>query len=228
MKCIVLALTNESDCVSTTRESIQRLADPPIWGNDVSEISRHADYRQALIAIKQRIQTSQTRAVLAVNAELLGLYWDIGRQLEAWQRERAWGSAVVEQMAQDLQASYPGMKGFSRSSLFAMRQFYAFFSPQFEVVPQPVGQMPWWHVRTLLAKIKSVDLVLLYARACTEHGWSRTVLEWQIEQRYHERAGQAVGNFAQTLPAPQSELVQQRKTSWTWSTRCATSTSPWA
>ena len=175
----------------------------------MGNITHHSDYRLALAAIKQRIQSSQTRAVLAVNAELLGLYWDIGRQLDAWQRERAWGSAVVEQMAQDLQASYPGMKGFSRTSLFAMRQFYAFFSPQFEVVPQPVGQMPWGHVRTLLAKVKSVELVLLYAQACAEHGWSRTVLEWQVEQRFHERAGKAVGNFAQTLPAPQSELVQQ-------------------
>lgn len=69
--------------------------------------------------------------------------------------------------------------------------------------------MPWGHVRTLLAKVKSVDVALLYARACGEHGWSRTLLEWQIEQHFHERAGQAVGNFAQTLPAPQSELVQQ-------------------
>jgi len=73
--------------------------------------------------------------------------------------------------------------------LFAMRQFYAFFSPQFAVVPQPVGQMPWGHVRTLLAKVKSVELVLLYAQACFEHGWSRTVLEWQIDQRFHERTG---------------------------------------
>ena len=175
----------------------------------MSDITHHTDYRQALAAIKQRIQTSQTHAVLAVNAELLNLYWDIGHQLDSWQRERAWGSAVVEQMARDLQASYPGMKGFSRTSLFAMRQFYAFFSPQFEVVPQPVGQMPWGHVRTLLAKVKSVELVLQYAQACIEHGWSRTVLEWQIEQRFHERAGKTVGNFAQTLPSPQSELVQQ-------------------
>ncbi len=69
--------------------------------------------------------------------------------------------------------TYPGMEGFSGSSLFAMRQFYAFFSPQFEVVPQPVGQMSWGHVRTLLAKVKSVELVLLYAQACSEHGWRR-------------------------------------------------------
>lgn len=155
----------------------------------MSEITHHSDYRQALAVIKRRIQTSQTRAVLAVNTELLSLYWDIGRQLEAWQCERPWGSAVVEQMALDLQATYPGMKGFSRTSLFAMRQFYAFFSPQFEFVPQPVGQIPWGHMRTLLAKVKSVEVVLLYAQACIEHGWSRTVLAWQIEQRFHERAG---------------------------------------
>lgn len=175
----------------------------------MSEITQHIDYHQALASIKQRIQAAQVRAVLSVNAELLTLYWDIGRQLDTWQRERAWGSAVVEQMALDLQVTYPGMKGFSRTSLFAMRQFYAFFSPRFEFVPQPVGQLPWGHVRTLLAKVKDVDVVMVYAQGCVDNGWSRTVLEWQVEQRFHERAGQVVGNFAQTLPAPQSELVQQ-------------------
>jgi hypothetical protein len=77
----------------------------------MSSITRHTDYRAALATIKQRIQAAQTRAVLAVNAELLGLYWDIGRQLDAWQRERAWGSAVVEQMALDLQSQLPGHEG---------------------------------------------------------------------------------------------------------------------
>lgn len=175
----------------------------------MSEITRDTDYRQALTDIKLRIQSAQVRAVFAVNSELLALYWDIGRRLLKWQKDQGWGAAVVEQMSSDLHASYPEMKGFSRSSLFAMRQMVAFFSPQFEFVPQPVGQMPWGHVRTLLAKVKAVDSALLYAQYCIENGWSRSVLEWQIEQRFHERAGKAVGNFTKTLPAPQSELVQQ-------------------
>lgn len=175
----------------------------------MSDITGNDDYRQALADVKRRIQAAQVRAVLAVNAELLTLYWDIGRTLMQWQSEQGWGAAVVEQMARDLQAAYPGMKGFSRTSLFAMRQFFAFFSPSFEFVPQPVGQIPWGHVRTLLAKVKNVDTALVYASACIQNGWSRTVLEWQIEQNFHQRAGQAVGNFAKTLPAPQSELVQQ-------------------
>jgi hypothetical protein len=64
--------------------------------------------------------------------------------------------AVLGQMALHLQAVYLGMKGFSRTSLFAMRQFYAFFSPLFEFVPQAVGQMPWGHVRILLDKANSL------------------------------------------------------------------------
>lgn len=175
----------------------------------MSKISHNSDYQKVIEAIKQRIQASQTRAVLAVNTELLNLYWDIGKQLDGWQRERAWGSAVVEQMAQDLQSLYPGMKGFSRTSLFAMRQFYAFFCERFESVPQVVGQLPWGHLRTLMAKIKSVDTALLYAQGCVEHGWSRTVLEWQIDQQYHVRIGKTVSNFTKALPSPQSELAQQ-------------------
>ncbi len=68
----------------------------------MSELAHQEDYRQLLAAIKQRIQTSQTPAVLAANTELPGRHRDI----------------------------------------FAIRQFYALFSPQFEFVPQPVGQIP--------------------------------------------------------------------------------------
>ena len=178
----------------------------------MTALAHHTDYRQGLEDIKRRIQSAQTRAVLAANTELLQLYWDIGRQLAQWQKERDWGTAVVEQMATDLQSAYPGIKGFSRPSLFAMRQFYAFLSPrfgQFEFVSQPVRQIPWGHIRTLLVKVKSVDEALRYAQACVDNGWSRSVLTLQIEQRYHERIGQAASNFAKALPAPQSELVQQ-------------------
>ncbi len=175
----------------------------------MNDISRTSDYRSALADIKQRIQESRVRAVLSVNAGLLELYWEIGRRLAQWQAERGWGAAVVKQMAADLQSTYPGMKGFSRTSLFAMRQFHQSFSPRHQNVPQPVGQIPWGHVRTLLAKVKSADQALRYAQACVDHGWSRTVLEWQIEHGFHMRAGKSVGNFANTLPPPQSDLVQQ-------------------
>ncbi len=175
----------------------------------MSEINVHADYRLALNEIKQRIQATQMRAVLAVNNELLVLYWHIGQTIVTLQQVQGWGGAVVEQMAADLQAEYPGIQGFSRSSLFAMRQFYLFFSKRFEIVPQPVGQIPWGHIRTIMGKIKDVDIALFYATACIENGWSRTILELQIEQGLHLRQGLAPSNFKAVLSAPQSELAQQ-------------------
>lgn len=175
----------------------------------MGEISLSIPYRQELEEIKQRIRAAQTRAILAVNREILDLYWHIGRSIVGLQKSQGWGGAVVEQMSADLQAEHPGIQGFSRTSLFAMRQFYLFFSPRYEVVPQPVGQLPWGHVRTLLGKTKDIDIALLYSIECAENGWSRAVLELQIEQAMHLRKGNAPSNFQAVLPAPQSDLAQQ-------------------
>ncbi len=175
----------------------------------MSEIKFQLDYKLALTEIKQQIQTTQLRAMLAVNLDLLRLYWHIGQTLVSLQQAQGWGAAVVEQMAADLQSEYPGILGFSRNSLFAMRQFYLFFSPRFEVIPQPVGQLPWGHIRVLMAKTKDIDIALFYAIACIENGWSRNILELQLEQKLHLRQGAAPNNFKAALPAPHSEFAQQ-------------------
>src|ERR1039457_6907451 len=141
------------------------------------EISINPDYRQVLDEIKQHIKSSQLRAVLAANSELIGLYWHIGQSIVTLQAAKRWGTAVVEQLAADLRAEHPGIQGFSRTSLFAMRQMYIFFSTRFETVPQIVGQLPWGHIRTILGKIKDVDVALFYMDACTENGWTRPILE---------------------------------------------------
>ncbi len=175
----------------------------------MSLITVHVDYRLALGEIKQRIQTTQMRAVLAANNELVSLYWYIGQKIVTLQQAQEWGGAVVDEMAKDLQAEHPGIQGFSRTSLFAMRQFYLFLSHRFTIVPQPVGQLPWGHIRTILSKIKDVDVALFYAAACAENGWSRSILSLQIEQGLHLRQGLAPSNFKAVLPSPQSELAQQ-------------------
>lgn len=173
------------------------------------EFTRHTAYLGAISAIKARIAVAQSRAVLSANAEMLGLYWHIGQTIVQLQEAQGWGAAVVEQMAHDLRAAHPGITGFARTSLFAMRQFYVFLSPRFAFVPQAVGQMPWGHVRALMAKLKDVDLALWYAQACVQHGWSRDVLTWQMEQCLHLRQGAAPSNFDVTLPIAMSDLAQQ-------------------
>jgi predicted nuclease of restriction endonuclease-like (RecB) superfamily len=167
------------------------------------------DYRAFLQSLKERIQQAQVRAALSVSRELLQLYWQIGRDLDVASQQRAWGSKVVERVAQDLQESFPGVAGFSKRNLERMRGFYQAYPDEPQFAAQPVSQLPWGHNLVLLQKLKDPTLRQWYAAQALEHGWSRAILEAQIETSLHQRQGVALTNFAQTLPAPRSDLAQQ-------------------
>jgi predicted nuclease of restriction endonuclease-like (RecB) superfamily len=166
------------------------------------------DYQLWLGDLKAQIQVAQQRAVLAVNQELLKLYWLIGNDILQRQQQQGWGSKVIDQLAKDLRVAFPELKGFSARNLKYMRAFAeAWREPEF--VQQPVAQLPWGHHLVLLTKLKESSSRLSYAALVQQHGWSRNVLVHQIESQVLQRQGQATTNFAQTLPAPQSELAQQ-------------------
>ncbi len=145
---------------------------------------------------------------MTVNQELLKLYWQIGNDILQRQQQQGWGSKVIDQLAKDLRVAFPELKGFSARNLKYMRAFAeAWGEPEF--VQQPVTQLPWGHHLVLLTKLKESSSRLSYAALVQQHGWSRNVLVHQIESQVLQRKGQATTNFAQTLPAPQSELAQQ-------------------
>jgi predicted nuclease of restriction endonuclease-like (RecB) superfamily len=100
------------------------------------------------------------------------------------------------------------MRGLSRANLFYMRAFAEAYRDD-AIVQQLAGQLPWFHNVVIFTRLKTPELREWYIRACLEHGWSRAILEAQIETRLHERQGKAITNFARTLPAPASELAQQ-------------------
>lgn len=158
--------------------------------------------------LKSRIHTAQQRATLAVNRELILLYWHVGRDIAIRQAEQGWGAKVIDRLAQDLRAAFPEMKGFSRANLMYMRAFSQAWS-EAEIVQQPVGQLPWGHNLVLLTKLKDRAQRLAYAQRAIEHGWSRNMLNIHIEQRLLEREGQAATNFSQRLPSPQSDLARE-------------------
>lgn len=167
-----------------------------------------ADYQQWLKNLKTRIQSAQQRAVLAVNQELITLYWHIGSEILQRQHQQGWGSKVIDQLAQDLRQAFPDMKGFSVRNLKYMRRFAELW-PDAEFVQQPAAQLPWFHICTVMDKLPTEDERRWYMQKAIEYGWSRNVLVHQIESRLLERQGKAATNFAQTLPSPQSELAQQ-------------------
>ena len=167
-----------------------------------------ADYAAWLAELKNRIHGAQQRASLAVNRELVLLYWQIGRDILARQRNEGWGAKVIERLSQDLRTAFPDMKGFSRANLMYMRAFAEAW-PDPAIVQQAVGQLPWGHNLVLLTKLKTPEQRLIYAQRAIEHGWSRNVLGIHIERRLLEREGQALSNFAQQLPQPDSDLAQE-------------------
>jgi len=99
------------------------------------------------------------------------------------------------------------MRGFSPRNLKYMRALAEAW-PSGEFVQQAAAQLPWFHLCTLLDKLKTNDLREWYALRAAEHGWSRSVLVMQIETRLHERQGNAITNFPDRLPPPQSDLAR--------------------
>lgn len=171
------------------------------------------EYTETLIALKKQVLETQIKATLAANTELIKLYWNIGKTIAGKQKLSAWGSNVIERLAIDLQAAFPGLGGFSRTNVFRMKSFFE----SYQKIPQAVGQLedlpffkiPWGHNAVLIEKIKDLNTRIWYAQKSIEHGWSRTILEMQIESKLHARSGKAITNFTRTLPTPHSDMAQQ-------------------
>lgn len=165
-------------------------------------------YSHFLHDLKTRIRAARTRAALAVNSELILLYWQIGRDIQVRQEQQGWGAKVIERLAVDLRAEFPDLKGFSRANLMYMRSFAAAWDSE-EIVQRLVGQIPWGQNITLITKIKVREEREWYARKLVELGWSRLVLEHQIESGLINRQGKAITNFSKTLSSSQSDLAHE-------------------
>ncbi|MDD5391789.1 MAG: PDDEXK nuclease domain-containing protein [Thiothrix sp.] len=167
-----------------------------------------AGYQDWLASLKTRIHTAQQRATLAVNRELVLLYWQIGQEILTRQSTQGWGAKVIDHLAHDLRVAFPEMKGFSPRNLKYMRTFAQNWGSS-EFVQEVLAQLPWYHHITLLDKLKTQATREWYAQQAITHNWSRNVLVMQIETNLMDRSGKAVNNFAQCLPAPQSDLARE-------------------
>jgi len=167
-----------------------------------------ANYEAFLSALKERVRTAQMRAMLAVNAELVLLYWQIGRDILERQQQEGWGTKVIERLAKDLKREFPDMQGFSARNLKYMRAFAEAY-PDELIVQEVLAQITWYHNIALLEKLKRPQERLWYASATVTNGWSRNILVMQIETRLYDRQGGAITNFDRTLPRPDSDLTSQ-------------------
>ena len=178
-----------------------------IAASETSTADLPLDYTGWLASLKQRIQSAQQRAALAVNRELVLLYWQIGQDILERQQAQGWGAKVIDRLARDLSAAFPGMKGFSPRNLKYMRAFAQAW-PEEAIVQEVLAQLPWYHQLALLDKLKTREDREWYAFKALEHGWSRNILAMQIESRLHQRQGAAQTNFDRHLPSHQSDLAR--------------------
>ena len=196
----------------------------------VKKLSNKTDFAALLADVKQRIQTAQTRAMLAVNSELVRLYWDIGRLIDLRQKQEGWGASVIPRLAAELKNEMPEIKGFSERNIGLMIAFYreypapdSILQPavaklgKTAILPPPVAKfegetfwaIPWAHHVTLMQCVPAIQSRLWYMQKVLSNGWSRNFLRLQIDAEAYERHGKIKSNFAQVLPPHQSDLVQQ-------------------
>ncbi|MDX8430189.1 MAG: PDDEXK nuclease domain-containing protein (plasmid) [Candidatus Algichlamydia australiensis] len=165
-------------------------------------------YIGLLKEVKAKVSSAQLKAAIAVNSELIKLYWDIGKSLSEKQAKEKWGAKVTEKLAKDLKNAFPSMKGFSLTNIKYMVQFAEAY-PDMEFSQQAVGQIPWGHNILIIQRLKSSEERLWYVNKTIENGWSRKELLNNTASKLHLRQGGAVTNFKHTLPSSQSGLAEQ-------------------
>ena len=161
------------------------------------------DFKDIVLNIKNEIKTSQTKTMIEVNKNLITLYFRLGKIIS---ENSKYGKSFIKNVSTELKLEFPNMKGFSERNLNYMKLFYEEYRDD-ENLQQLVANLPWGHNLLLMEKFKDKKIRKLYAQATVENGWSRNVLSFQIDGQYHLRVGKSANNFNNTLPNPNSDLV---------------------
>jgi len=186
------------------------------------------EYKEFIFQIKAQIQSTQIKAAVSVNKEMLRLYWFIALSIIEKQKQISWGDGLIKQVSKDLQNEFPEMKGFSIRNIKYMRQWCIFWMNEKSIAKQVVSQLnsigqqvvaqleneiifqiPWGQNLVIISKSKSKEEAIFYLQKTIEFNWSRAVLVHHIELGLYEREGKATTNFEQKLPKPQSDLAIQ-------------------
>jgi len=181
----------------------------------MSEIGT-TEYAEFLVDIKSRIRQRQYQAFRAVNTEMVALYWEIGESIDRKQQKLGWGKAVVEMLARDLQAEFPGRNGFSVQNLWFMRQFFCAYRDQPKLQPL-VREISWAKNLVIFTRCKDGLEREFYLRATARFGWTKAVLQHQVDNKSYEKYLLNQTNFDKTLsPELQAQAVLAVKDSYTF------------
>jgi len=187
-----------------------------------------AAYKQWIQELSLRYRQSQIKASIRVNSEMLRFYWSVGKDIAERQFDNKYGSHFYENLSKDLVAALNVKKGLAPTSLRYTKYFYQLYSPLFENRRQPADDLndaiyrqpaeeldllfciPWTHHQKIIDKVQGdSQKALFFVRKTWENQWGRGMLVNFLGTDLYEREGKALGNFSTTLPAVESDFVQQ-------------------
>lgn len=132
------------------------------------------------------IDGARYRAQKAVNAELIQMYWEIGRYVSERVKDGGWGKGVVQEFSVFLQSHYPSTKGFSAQNIWRMKQFYETYADNEKLSPL-VRELSWTNNLVILSGCKSEEAREFYLRLCIRNNYSKRELDRQISSLLFER-----------------------------------------
>lgn len=150
--------------------------------SELNELKPNPDFSE----ITRLIDSARQRAYQAVNTTLIELYWQVGAYLSRKIADAEWGEGVVEQLAQHLASTQPGLRGFTRRNLFRMRQFYDVYREPL-LVTALLTQLPWTHNLIILSRSKRPEEREFYLKMAAQEKWSSRELERQYDTALFER-----------------------------------------
>lgn len=138
------------------------------------------------IEISKLIQNARDKAFYSVNRELIDLYWDVGKYIYKKVETEKWGKSVIQSLADFLKSEDPGLKGFSVSNIWRMKQFYESYKED-EKLATLSREISWSNNLKIIAKTKSLEEKEFYIRLCIRERYSARELARQIDSGYFER-----------------------------------------
>ena len=170
------------------------------------------EYSAWFETLKNRYRSSQIKAVVKINTELLEFYWSLGRDIAEKKAEERWGSGVIERLSSDFKSAFPGPKGFSTTNLWYIKKWFLFYSHDLEKLHQLGGEffcVPWRHHIEIITKCRDVGEAFFYIRKTVENNLSRSALQDILSLKLHETSGKALTNFKNTLGEIQGNLAHE-------------------
>ena len=175
------------------------------------------EYKNWINGLVSRYRSSQIKAAVKVNQELLRFYWNLGKDITDMNAESKYGDSFFKKLSRDLRSKLPDAKCFSETNIRYMRRFYSTYNQLLTILPQVGAEfesrlfsIPWGHHKLILDKFKNYpEKAWFFANRTVANNWSRAVLMNFIDTDLYERQGKAISNFSSALPVPQGDLAQE-------------------